>query len=83
MEVWMNKQSGQIVLATPQWEPLTIHYDENLFKEIDPIFTEMIGDRKIAKGTLMQVGWLLQNQNDVWFGMPLSVREQFETLGEA
>ena len=83
IEVWMNKLNGELALATPHWQAVTCRFDENLIKELDPMIAKEIGSRKIASGTLVQVGWLLQNQNDVWFGMPLSISEQFEVLGDA
>ena len=83
VEVWMNKTNAEIALFSPRWEPLTCDYDENLFKELDPMVAEMVGDRKIARGTLIQVGWLMENGQGVWFGLPLSIVDQFEVLGEA
>lgn len=82
MNVWMNKQTGKIMLAHPHWEPLHLQFDEKFYDELDIGFKEMAGDRKIAHGTLLQVGWLLQNEHEVWLGMPLSITDQFEDLGE-
>jgi hypothetical protein len=83
VEVWMNKGNANLYLVTPRWEPLTIDYDEKLFKEIAPELMEQVGERKLARGTLVQVGWLLENEHGVWLGVPLGTEEQFESLGEA
>lgn len=79
----MNKDTGSIVLATPQWEPLYILYDEKLYRDVIPHFGNLTKGKKLVHGTLIQVGWLIQNKNNVWFGMPMSITEQFEDLGEA
>lgn len=83
MRLWENKSSKQKVLATEHWEPISIKFDEKFFAELDPSVKQMIGDRKIASGTLVQVGWLIKNSKNVWFGMNLSVKDQFNDLCEA
>ena len=82
MNAWMNKNTGDIVLAHPQWEPLTINFTEKDFDEIAPELKIEATGRKIVQGTLIQAGWLLQNKNDVWMGLPMSVEAAFEDLGE-
>jgi hypothetical protein len=82
MMVWLNKQSGQIVLATEQWEPLQVEHDEKFYEEILPEFRQFTKGRRVVKGRLIQVGWLIQNQHDVWFGVGMSAKNQFEELGE-
>lgn len=82
MRVWMNLHSADIVLATEQWEPFQIEYDEKFYESILPEFKQFTVGRKIVRGLLMQVGWLIQNQHDVWFGLPMSAQKQFEDLGE-
>ena len=84
VEVWMNRSSGDLVLATPWWEPLTIDYDEKLFNELLPLdLTKAIEGRKIAKGLVVQVGWMIQNRNDVWMGLNQDAKDFFEVIGEA
>jgi hypothetical protein len=83
MILWENKSSKQKVLATEHWEPLTINFDEKFYADLDPLVKEMIGNRKIAHGCLCQVGWLLKNNKDVWFGMGLKAKDHFNDLGEA
>lgn len=83
VNLWLNKQSGQLCLASPHWTPIQIKFDEKFYQELDPIVADMAKGRRIVHGALVQVGWLVQNQNDVWFGMPMGVSEQFEDLGPA
>jgi hypothetical protein len=82
MNVWMNKNTGDLVLATPHWEPLHIEHDKNFYEEVLPEIKELSGGRRLVHGTLMQVGWLIQNSHNIWLGVHLSVTEDFEDLGE-
>lgn len=83
MRVWMNKRTAGLVLATEQWKPLQIEVDEKFYEEILPEFKQFTQGRKIAKGHILQVGWLIQNRHGVWFGMCMSAQNEFEELGEA
>jgi hypothetical protein len=83
MRSWMNKKTGQVVLATEQWEPLQVEHDEKFYESILPEFKDFTGGRKVVRGLLLQVGWLIQNEHGVWFGMPLSITDYFEDLGDA
>lgn len=82
IEIWMNKMNGKLFLATPHWTPVTIDYDERLFHELDPSVKKIVGDRRIARGTLCQAGWLLEREDNMWFGLPMSARDHFEVIGE-
>lgn len=83
VHIWCHKENGDLVLASPRWEPLTIDFDESLFKEMAPELMAEVGDRRIARGVLCQVGWLIENGHGVWFGIDLRANEQFVDLGEA
>ena len=82
MKVWMNKTSGDIMLATEQWEPIQIEHDEKFYESILPEFKQFTEGRKVARGLVIQVGWLIQNRHDVWFGVNLGAEDSFEDLGE-
>ena len=82
MNIWMHKTTCELALVNPQWEPINIKFDEKFYLDLDPYMKQIIGTRKIAHGVLVQVGWMLQNQNDLWFGLSLSASENFEDLGE-
>lgn len=81
-KLYMNKSSGALALLTEWWEPLTIDYDEKLFAEIAPELKSVFDHIKIAKGTLTQVGWLLENGHGVWIGINNDAIQDFEYIGE-
>lgn len=72
--VWLNKIKGEFFLVTPWWEVP------------DPLYAgkldDGIRDRQVRVGTLVQVGWLIQNTHGVWFGVNISTQKQFQDLGE-
>ena len=68
MNVWMNKKAD-LFIATPWWE---IPQD---------ILDETIENYRTRFGVLVQVGWLLENEHGVFFGMRLDTKELFEDLG--
>lgn len=83
MRAWKNKESGQLCLATEHWEPVgEVKFDEKFYKELDPVIAKAIGDRKVFHGCLIQVGWLLNNKNGIWFGLNMRASEQFEDQGD-
>jgi hypothetical protein len=82
MNIWINKATADLALVHPQYEPINIKFDEKFYHELGEEVKLMVGGRKIVHGVLVQVGWMLQNRNDVWFGLPLSIADQFEDLGE-
>ena len=67
----------------PQWEPIRIDFDEVLQQYLVPELKLFAKDRKCVHGVLIQVGWMVQNKNDVWMGLPMNVTEHFIDLGEA
>lgn len=81
MNVLMHKQTGNLVLGHPWWDPIQVEHDEKFYEEILPEFRQFTQGRKIARGLVLQVGWLIQNQNGVWFGV--NNIDGFEDLGEA
>lgn len=83
VRVWMNKMNAQLVLATEQWEPIQVEHDEKFYEELLPDFKQFTLGRKLAKGLMVQVGWLVQNNHGIWFGLNMSAAKQFEDLGEA
>ena len=80
--VWVHKQTGKTLLATPWWEILGS--DEILDLKSKEISNEdPWPDRKIKIGTLTQVGWLLQNEHGVWFGVGPDAANYYDDMGEA
>lgn len=37
---------------------------------------------EIGLTAVLQIGWLINNEHDVYFGMGMNVSEEFEDLGE-
>lgn len=71
--VWLNNLSGDLVLARYYLEPVEGKDEVNL---------RMDEQTHAIYGMLGVGGWLLQNKNDVFFVMPLSIQDQFEFIGE-
>ena len=66
----MHKKTGQLLLATPWWE---------IPDGLD--VTSVAGCSKAVWGALTQVGWLLQNENEVWLGVGLNAAPTFFDIG--
>ena len=71
-QVWYHKEKDQLFLFSPWWE---------IPEGID--LTEVtMNKEKVVWGALVQVGWLIQNLHDIWFGVNFSVEGSFEYVGE-
>lgn len=74
---WKNKEMGQIMRVAPWWEMI----------EPDVILSGKMYDEASKKkrtfkiGALVQCGWLLCNEHDVYFGVGMGVETIFEDLG--
>lgn len=51
------------------------------YKGVPPLSLDIENDRKYKIGALIQVGWLLENEHGVWFGMGLDAANFFNDLG--
>lgn len=83
---WKNKLNGKEVKALPWFQPIDTSsaFDfAGFMKELLPEIFEgdAMADLEVYKGLVMNVGWQIQNEHDVWFCFPKSVAEQFEDLG--
>lgn len=81
MRVWRHKETKKIVRSTPWWEiPEGILDDETVTAAMkakgDPW-----PERKYKIGALVQVGWLLENEHGVWWGVGPKAIDSFEDLG--
>jgi len=83
MNVWMNKYNAELCLVHPQWEPIKIDFDEKFYNDLVPELKIFAEGRKCVHGVLIQVGWMIENKNNIWIGLPFSAADQFEDLGEA
>lgn len=84
---WKNKESGKSLKVVPWFLPIDNESRldfKGLLKEVEPtLFTDdVMADVEIYSGLVMQVGWLCENENNVWLGLaPVSMKEHFDDLG--
>ncbi len=79
-QVWVNKMSGQILVAVPWWDMMENDtLIEGRLSDIDPSSQD---ERRMKIGAIAQVGWLIENGNGVFFGVGPNVIEHMEILGE-
>jgi hypothetical protein len=78
-KIWKHKETGKEYRVKPWWEciPCNIPVTDIVRDENDEW-----PDRMFAFGTLIQIGWLLENEHDVWFGTNNTVKEYFDEIGE-
>lgn len=77
---WQHKETQKILRVMPWWE---IPYDEEIIQtELDKIDPDSKDDRRIKIGVLVQVGFLLENEHQVWLGVGPKAQEHFNDLGE-
>lgn len=78
-QVWVNKISGQLFVVTPWWEIMS---EDVMVEGTVGMVTNLPEEQRWKYGMLAQVGWLIQNESGVWFGVGTSVAEQMEKIGE-
>jgi len=74
---WVHKETKAVVKATPWWEVPEPIFCNKSIKNMLPD----LKDHKWRIGVLIQVGWLLMNEQKVWFGVGLTVSDVFEDVG--
>lgn len=77
---WKNKISGQVLRVMPWWEAVKDGEIEETDELGNMIATAAGGPCKF--GTIVQIGYLLENEHGVWIGVGPKAAEQFEDLGE-
>lgn len=77
-----NRRSGQVFKAMPWWEAVKEGEIEQV-NELGLLVTEAAG-RLCKFGIITQVGYLLENEHGVWFGLGANIvnEKEFEDLGE-
>ena len=80
--LWKNKTNGKKVRVMPWWE--TVKEDGKETEEVDELgqFVSEVAGRPCKFGVLVQVGFLLENEHGLWFGVGPTGEKQFEDLGE-
>lgn len=79
--LWRNKTSGQELRVMPWWETIQNGEIERV-DEMGKLVTEVAG-RPCKFGIITQIGYLLENEHGVWFGVGPKAADSFEDLGEA
>ena len=77
---WKHKKKGNIVKVVPWMEipdpVVELKAEESIKAGLSDV------ERKIKFGTLIQVGWMIENANGVFIGVGLSASEEFEEVNE-
>lgn len=81
--LWRHKESkyGKTVRVMPWWETVKDGEAEEV-DELGHMIAEAAG-RPCKFGVLVQVGFLLENEQGIWIGLGPKGHEYFEDLGEA
>lgn len=76
---WKNKTNGKKVRVMPWWETIKDGEFEKV-DELGKMISEQVG--RICKfGVIVQVGYLIENEKGVWFGLGPSAIDSFDDLG--
>ena len=85
---WRHKDTGQIFNVIPWWQCEGELIDAESAKKAlkdDPEAQKEIGDwpdRLYRVGVLAQIGWLLENEHNIWVGLGPKAKNYFDDLGE-
>lgn len=79
--IWENKKSKDTLRVMPWWETVK----DGEFEEADELGNMMAqcAGRPVKFGTIVQIGFLLENQYGMWFGVGPKAAKEFNDLGEA
>lgn len=86
---WRNKQNGKDgkdLKVLPWFQPIDneSRFDfKGMLSELVPEFkNDVMGSFEAYSGLVVQVGWLVENENRIWIGLiGIENRELFEDLG--
>lgn len=73
-QTWENKKSKQRMRAMPWWETVP----DTAITDTDMKIPEV--DVPWKFGMLVQIGWLLENETGVWFGVSSKAKELFNVV---
>lgn len=73
--IWQHKETKKTFRAMPWWE-----IPEPLDLGIEDV---VLPGRSTKFGVLVQIGWLLENEHSVWFGVNSSAAEWFDDITRA
>lgn len=69
---WRHKKTKREIRVLPWWEML----------KSDIVLDGSEKKRRYKIGALIQIGWLLENEHGVFFGVGPKAEKEFESLGE-
>ncbi len=78
---WLNTTSKKEIRVMPWWETVKDGEIEKV-DEMGQMISESIGGRPCKFGILVQIGYLLENEFGVWFGVGPKAATAFKDLGE-
>ena len=83
---WKNKESGKLFKVLPWFQPMDneSRFDfKGMLKDVLPELGEdILQDFECYSGLLLQVGWMMENENRMWLGlMGMDMNQYFEDLG--
>lgn len=74
--MWQHKENKKKIKVMPWWEC------------VDPILSDedtgvgVAEGRKFKIGSIVQIGWLLENEHGVWLGVGPETSKYFNDMGE-
>lgn len=77
---WKHKENGKINRVVPWWDCFSDLIDNPNAQSLG-IDDDDWKDRKYAIGVLVQVGWLLENDDGVWLGVGPTAKDHFDDIG--
>jgi len=77
---WKNKETGKEFNVLPWWECEGTLIDAKNAEQILKDEQDEWSDRLYAIGCLVQVGWLMENDEGVWFGVGPQAKDHFEEI---
>lgn len=81
VRTWKHKETGKVFKVLPWWECSgTIIEPEDAKKTILQNDEDEWKDRLFAIGCLVQIGWLLENENGVWLGLGPTAKDAFNEI---
>ena len=79
--LWENKINLAKFKVMPWWEAVKNGEIEEV-NELGEMISEVAEGRVCKFGVITQIGYLIENDHGIWFGLGLKAHEAFNDLGE-
>ena len=80
-KIWVNKRNPtKKFRVMPWWECLDPLMSDDGVNNSIPIGVSLTKGRKVKVGIIVQVGWLLENEHGVWFGVGPKAEKEFREV---